>query len=114
MSKSVFLSLPALYGGPEQYLSTLNQMVKYLATTNSPNRNTFIEWAINEYPITRTTVNNYFQALARLGIIEKRSNDDFYLSKFGQSFLRTRSVEAQSQLILKRLLSRYEAFQDML
>ena len=106
-------SLWPLPGGNKRYLNTLDQIVKWAASTPEPTREKFNAWLMSQYNVSKGTVGGYLQVVLRLGALESQSDGRLVLTPLGKQILEAEG-EAKARIVIERFMHDYLAFREVL
>lgn len=102
-----------LPGGNDRYLHTLDQILKWAASTEETNRETFADWFMSRYNVSDTTVNSYLRVVLLLDALESHDDGALSITPFGERILDAEG-EAKAHTVIDRFMKGYLGFREVL
>lgn len=111
---TIIRSVWPLPGGQLQYLTTLEQIVKWADKSNFPTNTSFGEWLKGQFNVNSDkTVAGYLQVVVALGMLDKGKDGVLSIPALGRQFLGL-TGDGKTRLILDRFMTAYLAFREIL
>jgi hypothetical protein len=82
-------SLWPLPGGNAQYLVTLNRIVNWAATAQTPDRDAFETWFMSHFNVSKSTLSSYLQVVTAMGMLDPQAGGVLQVSPMGEQLLRS-------------------------
>ncbi len=112
-SEKPIQSLWPLPGGNDRYLNTLDEIVKWVATTPEPTRDKLRAWLASQYSVGENSVSGYLQVAFKLGVIQTSADDSLSVTPLGSQVLEAQG-EAKARPVVERFMRDYLAFREVL
>jgi hypothetical protein len=102
-----------LPGGNGRYLVTLDQIVNWVATAQTPSRETFETWLMSHFNVGTGTINGYLQVVTAMGMLVQQADGALNLPTLGKQFLQSEEA-GKAMLVAEQFMRNYLAFPEVL
>jgi len=112
-TQKLIRSVWPLPGGNSRYLHTLDQAIKFVASSEHPTKDKLAGWFMSQYSVGPKTVNGYVQVISKLGVVDVLHNDEIKVSNFGFAVMDAQENE-KARLVVEQLMRNYLGFREVL